>query len=145
MGAKNDPQLSPAMDLAQAWAEWRDQIPDDERDKVASIVAQADLTSKVGVNALAQAILVEVFRGQVSPIVLQMAKPLIELIVFNIDSMHQAAGSRAAPQDVLVMLSDLKNRVPISVHYATPLPDKSPQVIENVDPMEQLDRIKTVG
>lgn len=121
-------------ELLDAWSRWRTEIPDRERERVADIVGRSDLTTKPGINSLAQAILVEVFRGTLSPVVLTAAKPWIELIIFNIDSMNTVAGlgQRGTVFDTMAMIADLQNRVkPLQpVYLVSQLPDKK-EIIEH--------------
>lgn len=134
--SKNELVPSPVGDMAAAWAAWRDEIPDTERDRVASLIAEADLDSKPGINALAKNILVETFRGSLSPVVLQAAKPWIELIIFNIDSMNQAAGNKGGTaMDVVALMAEIRtaSRPLQPVYMVSQIPEQ-PGVIDN-EPM----------
>lgn len=130
---KNEITISPMIELAEAWSRWRLEIPEDERERVAAIVAEANLESKPGIISLSHKILVEVFKGTLSPVVLQAAKPWIELIVFMIDSQNQSAGSHGTAMDTMAYLSELRNSVrPMNpVYVVHQLPEVAPDVVEN--------------
>lgn len=80
-------------ELDSAWSSWLERIPAEERDKVAEIIVDADLSTMSGINKLAKMFVVEMIRGNVSPVVASAAKPWIELMIFNIQQMNMAAGN----------------------------------------------------
>lgn len=131
--SKQELAPNPMGELAAAWTAWREQIDDSERGRVAEIIAASDLDSKPGINKLAKDILVEVFRGTLSPVVLQAAKPWIELIIFNIDSMNQAAGNKnGTAGDVIAVMAELRNSMrPLQPVYTVALIPETPNVINN--------------
>lgn len=109
-------------ELEAAYSGWLDRVPPEERAAVADIIEKSDLSTLNGINRLSQMMVIEMIRGNISPAVANAAKPWIELIIFNIQSMHQAAGTErgAAGVDMFAALGAIVAQMkPLQPKYVT--------------------------
>ena len=115
---------APVADVQVAWASWVEAIPEAEKERVAELIASRDIGTLTGINALAKDIVVEMFRGKLSPVVALAAKPWIELIIVNIQSMHAATNTHPGA-DIAAVLLDMRKQVRVQAVYT-----QAPQVVE---------------
>jgi hypothetical protein len=105
-------------ELDAAWTAWVERIPQEERETIANLVAGADLSTLNGIGRFSQAIMADIFRGTLSPVVAAAAKPWLDTLIFCIQQQHQAANSNGAAVDVLAIIGEIKQKaIPLKQVY----------------------------
>lgn len=127
----------PMRGLIEGWERWRGQIPPEERERVAQIIAESDFHTKSGLNLMIGNLLVALLKGSISPVVMIAARPWVDLLIYNIDSQHQQQGTpQQTGTSLMMLMADLTNRLqPLQPVYqvaqlATPEAPSTPDVIE---------------
>lgn len=111
---------SPA-ELQAAWEAWNDKMTQEEQEHMAGIFASCDLSTLGGINQLAQKVIVEMFRGKLSPVAALAAKPWVELITANIHAQNAAVGAeQETGRHVLMVLKEVGQMSRPAPRYSIP-------------------------
>jgi len=110
-------------EMMEAWLLYREQIPVEERDKVADIIfdPSIDTTSPVGLNQLLIKVMRATLTGQLPPVVLSTVESMMQLLALNIHNMHRVSGTEhLARRDVFVVAQEvLRDAKPLQPRYLT--------------------------
>jgi len=124
-----------------AWMDWRNTISQQERVVLAESIAQVDISSRAGVRKLSTLLLVRLFQGDISPVMMEAAKPILQMIIDMLEDDRKEAGLRGPPtRDVLMVLADMKNQLgkPLQPIYQVTQRAEEPELV----PAEQRDVVE---
>jgi hypothetical protein len=119
-------QAGSAAEVSMAWVTWLDKVDPSERQVLVDVLkGQGAIDGPLGVVAICQAILVEMFRGSISPVVATAAIPFIELMAQQIGQMHAAQGTNGTGRDLVGALLEVKQSYKIKGNFRSvpKLPD----------------------
>lgn len=109
-------------DLLEAWSQWLEIVPEEDRLAVGAIIRQVDVSTKAGLNVFLQLLLAALFEGRVHPAVLASARPFVEMLMANVYMMNAANGTPAlaGPQGSAALL-EMRNLVRERVKSVEPV------------------------
>lgn len=100
------------LDMHSAWMAFLQQVSVEDRKAVVAILSCARTDSLVGINELLMKLTCAVLVGDVSPVVSEAVRPLIELMTANVHAMNVAKGAQNATSgDMAAIMADLARRL----------------------------------
>lgn len=76
-----------------AWMQFREQIAPEVRDRIAAVVFDGEEPTRAGANRKIAMIMREIFMGNIPPVIEPQLHRWMELLLMNIQTMHQEQGT----------------------------------------------------
>jgi hypothetical protein len=110
-----------ASEVQGAWVAWMELAAPEDRAVLADLLAKHDLTTLASVNAFNKDIVIEMFRGTVSPAVALAAKPFLDTICANVHAMHAVQPDSKGHALMAMMLEVKRGMRPLQPVYTAPM------------------------
>lgn len=89
MGRGEDKYAMQLADASAAWIQWIERVEPEERAAVAELLAKYDTTTFEGMSVFLHEMIVQLFAGKVSPVVITAALPLLKELQTSLFMVHK--------------------------------------------------------